>query len=123
MCTPCTVSSGVWDFVAWSNPDLGVLRLGDRLDADRLTQDQVRAMLAELRSHEVDVVADLACLPPKGTGDQVADLFDVIVLVVKAGSTSADDVRRASLFLAEPPMVLLNRTASAIPRWLRGGRR
>lgn len=120
---PRDVPTRIWEFIEWVSSDLGVLRLGGRVDAERLTQAQVGGILAELLDHEVDVVADLACLPPNGSGDQFAGLFDVVVLVVRAGSTPEDDVRRASLVLSEPPFVLLNRTASAIPRWLRGGRR
>lgn len=111
----------VWDLVEWANADLGVLRLGGHLDTSTLTRAQVGGVLAELLHHEVDIIADLACLPPKGSGDEFAGLFDVVVLVVQAGSTSEDEVRRASLSLGEPPVVLLNRTASAIPRFLRGG--
>lgn len=112
--------SRIWELVDWSNGDLGVLRLAGRTDATALTRAQVGRILAELLEHDVDIVGDLGCLPPKGAGDQFAGLFDVTVLVVRAGSTSEDAVRSAALTLIEPPVVLLNRVTSAIPRWLRG---
>lgn len=117
------IPTRVWDFIEWANADLGVLRLGGLIDPSEVTRAHVGGVLAQLLDHEVDIVADLANLPPGGSGDQFASLFDAVVLVVKAGSTSEDDVRRASLSLVEPPVLLLNRTRSALPRWLRGVRR
>lgn len=117
---PKRLPSSVRKLIDWANADFGVLRLGDQVDGGELTRAQVGSVLAELLDHAVDVVADLSALPPVGSGDQFAGLLDVVVLVVQAGSTSEDVARRASLSLAEPPVVLLNRTRSAVPRWLRG---
>lgn len=116
---PKRLPSSVWKLVDWVNADFGVLRLGDQVDGGELTRAQVGGVLAELLDHAVDVVADLPALPPDGSGDQFAGLLDVVVLVIQAGSTAEDVVKRASLSLAEPPVVLLNQTRSAVPRWLR----
>ena len=111
----------VWPLIEWINDDLGVLGLQSLVQRDSMTRSQVGAVASELIEHEVDVLADLSCLPPVGGADRFAPLFDVVVLVVRAGVTSEEEVRRAALTLAEPPMVLLNRKASAVPRWLRMG--
>lgn len=108
-----------WHSVAWINPDLGVLRLGDVVDGVGVTRADVGTLIAECLDHDTDVVASLACLPPASDGDRFADLFDRVVLVVHAGSTRTADVRTATRALHEPPVVVLNRTTSSTPGWLR----
>ncbi len=113
----------IWSHITWASADLGVLQLKELATGATLTRSDVGTIVSELLDHETDVVVDLSCLPPVGSADQFAPLFDVVVLVVRAGSTSEDAVRRASLTLGEPAVVLLNRKASAVPRWLHlGGR-
>lgn len=106
--------------IDWTNPDVGMLRPGNQFDASTVSRAQVGTVLADLLDHELDVVAGLSCLPPAGTGDRFAGLFDEVVMVVRAGRTAQDVVRRAADALGEPPVILLNRTASAVPRFLRG---
>ncbi|MGB7963886.1 MAG: hypothetical protein WCF12_13155 [Propionicimonas sp.] len=115
--------AGLMDAIEWTNPDLGILRLGRHLEASELTPARARSLIAEVLAHGYDVVADLSCLPPAGSGDQFAGLFDVVVLVVRAGASSADAIRGSAQMLANPPVVLLNRTHSSIPRWFRYGGR
>lgn len=105
------------DAIEWTNADLGTLWLGSHLEASELTRARAAAVISEIQSHGYDVVADLSCLPPTGTGDQFAGLFDVVVLVVRAGTTPADAIKASAQMLPKPPVVLLNQTRSAIPRW------
>ena len=51
------------------------------------------------------------------TGMRIVNRYDVM------GLSDEEFAMAKQLVLSEPPFVLLNRTASAIPRWLRGGRR
>lgn len=114
---PARGRASVMDAIEWTNPDLGILRLGRLIEASELTRARAGSVIAEIVTHGYDVVADLPCLPPAGSGDQFAGLFDVVVLVVRAGATSADAIRAAAQTLPNPPVVLLNRSRSAIPRW------
>lgn len=116
--------ASLMDAIEWTAADLGSLRLGRHLDASELTRARAGSVIAEIRAQGYDVVADLSCLPLTGSGDQFAGLFDVVVLVVRAGATSGDAIRASAQMLPRPPVVLLNQTRSAIPRWfpLFGGR-
>lgn len=111
--------------IDWVLPELGVLAVHPWLNArGSLTRAAAQDVMDQLRALDVAVVADLPAVPPAGTADRFADLFDVVLLVVRSGLTPLDEVKRASDALPEPPLVVLNGTKSAIPRWLRGeGRR
>ena len=54
-----------------------------------------------------------------GPGARVAGLCSSVLLVVRAGATSLDHVRRAAAELDHPP-VMLNRVTSSLPRWMNG---
>lgn len=112
---------GLPECIVWLDQDLGVLPAGAVGDAGE-------AMLSSVVSSEVlpdlslladAIVADLPPLPPTGAADIVADLFDSVVLVVRAGATPLSAVTQALDALEAPPAVVLNRTASAVPGWLR----
>lgn len=77
----------------------------------------VSELVESLVQEGYDVVADVPPLPPVGEGDQFAASFDVVILVVEAGSTPAPAIRSAARSLLEPPVVVLNRTRSSVPRW------
>lgn len=114
----------VSDAIEWVIPDLGVLsaRLWPSTNGT-LTRLAARDIVEQLRALDVTLIADLPLAPPIGHADRYADLFDSVVLVVRAGSTPVDLVRRAADSLPDP-LVVLNGTSSAIPRWLQGvGRR
>lgn len=109
------------DCIEWVAEGLGVLPAGDPGDegAALLTPPAVSQLLSGLRAFSDFVIADLPPLPPAGVADTVADLFGSVVLVVRAGATPMSVVSQAAETLETPPAVVLNGTASALPRWLR----
>jgi Mrp family chromosome partitioning ATPase len=107
--------------LVWPSPHLGLLVAGDcRGDPSLLARFRANSVLNDLRHAGYAVVADLPPLPPSGHADAVVDQFSAILLVVRAGATPVGVVRAAAEMLAEPPLVVLNRKKSAVPRWLRG---
>lgn len=115
--------ASLMEAIEWTNAGLGILWLGSQLEAAELTRARAGSVIAEIHARGYDVVSDLSCLPPTGSGDQFAGLFDVVVLVVRAGATSAAAIRSSAQVLPNPPVVLLNRTHSSVPRWLPFGGR
>lgn len=114
---PTSGRASVMDAIEWADPELGILRLGKHMEASELTRARAGSVIAEILAHGYDVVADLPCLPPTGSGDRLGELFDVVVLVVRAGAASGDAIRASAQVLPKPPVVLLNQTSSSIPRW------
>lgn len=110
----------VADCISWIDDHLGVMVAGQHDgDAARLIAGLRDApLLAEVAKQCDIVVGDLPCLPPDGLGDRVAGEFDAVMLVVAAGSTPLSVVRRGVAHLERSPYVVLNRTKSAVPRWL-----
>lgn len=108
----------VLPYVSWATKDLGLLEIGGLVDGASLTREQVDGVIQQLLQEGFDVVGDLSCLPPYGGGDEYAGLFEVVMLVVEAGATPEHIAHRASQVLVRPPVILLNRTKSAIPAWL-----
>ena len=110
--------------VQWATPDLGLLRPAGLVRPEQLSRSFVEALRDDITGTGVDLIVDLPALPPVGTGDEFARLFDVVVLVVRAGGPSQKRIQSAAMTLGEPPVVLLNRSKSAIPSWvsLGGGR-
>ena len=110
------------DAVDWMAPQYGVLTLPGDADgsASLMTRLGSSSLVADLESHGYAVVGDLPPLLPPASVTRVVTLFDSSVLVVRAGSTSARQVKEAlALFPGDQPKVLLNRVGSAVPAWLR----
>jgi Mrp family chromosome partitioning ATPase len=102
-------------------PHLGLLPSGNAGDeaGTLLARFRRSTVLHDLRRGGYAVVADLPPLPPFGLADRVANLFSGVLFVVRAGKTPVEIVRAAIDRLDEPPAILLNAKASAVPRWLR----
>jgi Mrp family chromosome partitioning ATPase len=100
----------------WFVPAGPVSHQASRLDATART----RALLSRL-SQDYEVV--LVDLPPVLTSEEAPALLaamDAVVLVVNAGSTTADDVRRALALCGNLPVrgVFLNQLRLRAPKWL-----
>lgn len=106
----------------WVLPGLALLRTRSWLPpGTTVTRGSVSQLLGALEARRLAAVADLPAMPPYGSADQLAEAFDVVVLVVRAGSTPLDAVTMAADALPGRPAVVLNRTRSAVPRWLTHG--
>jgi Mrp family chromosome partitioning ATPase len=110
------------DAIRWVGEDLGVLVAGEV--GDRATDLQARLVggrfLPDLEELCDTVIVDLPPLEPTGTGAPVANLCSLVVLVVRAGATPVDQIRRAVSGLDTPPPVILNAVQRRGPRWLNG---
>lgn len=111
------------DAMHWPHPQVAVLPVGrGAADGDDLLRLFARSgVLAALRAQDMVVVADLPPLPPAGDGDRVASSFEIVLLVVRAGVTTSAQVKAGVATLDRDPVVVLNRTSSAVPGWLRLG--
>lgn len=65
------------------------------------------------------VVSDLPPLEDGVAAARLAELCPTVVLVLRAGRTSIAEVRDAVDVLGRPVPVILNQSASAVPRWMR----
>jgi MinD-like ATPase involved in chromosome partitioning or flagellar assembly len=91
-----------------------VVRAGPHRDPISLVahQDRLESLLLELRSRCDILVADL---PPLGAGistAHLADLFQRVALVVRAGATPVPLIDHLASTLTQQPFVMLNRTES-----------
>jgi MinD-like ATPase involved in chromosome partitioning or flagellar assembly len=98
-----------------------VLRAGPQRDAISLVarQERLECLLQELRSRCDILVADL---PPLGAGittAHLADLFQRVALVVRAGVTPVPQIDQSISTLTQRPFVMLNRTVSRRPSLLK----
>lgn len=106
------------DVIEWVTPDLGVL--GPQwLGPEPPSRDRVAELMSSLGALGLQTVADLAPLSPRGNANGFVEAFDVVALVVRAGSTPRAVVAEAIGGLAAPPFVILNAACSAVPRILR----
>jgi len=105
--------------IQWTRSDLGVLVAGAvRSNPSKLVSALMTSSLMDDLQHRCQVM--VADLPPfSGPGARVAGLCSSVLLVVRAGATSLDHVRRAAAELDHPP-VMLNRVTSSLPRWMNG---
>jgi Mrp family chromosome partitioning ATPase len=104
--------------IQWVSHDLGVVGAGTvgrnaPREASRLIQSQ---LLEDIQEHCEAVVVDLP--PFVGAGVSLARLCPNVVLVVRTGVVSLDQVRRAAAELNHPP-VILNGADAAGPGWIR----
>jgi len=104
--------------IQWVSKDLGVLGAGTvgrnaPREASRLIESR---LMEEIQEHCETVVVDLP--PFVGAGVSLARLCPTVVMVVRAGAVSLDQVRRAAAELNHPP-VILNGADSAGPGWIR----
>jgi MinD-like ATPase involved in chromosome partitioning or flagellar assembly len=90
------------------------LRAGPQRDAISLVarQDRLENLLNELRSRCDLLVADLPPLSAGITTAHLADLFQRVALVVRAGATPVPQIDQLASTLTQPPLVMLNRTES-----------
>jgi MinD-like ATPase involved in chromosome partitioning or flagellar assembly len=89
-----------------------ILRAGPQRDAISLVaqQERLESLLNELRSRCNILVADLPPLSAGITTAHLADLFQRVALVVRAGSTPVGQIDRLASTLTQRPFVMLNRT-------------
>ncbi|MEA2592397.1 MAG: polysaccharide biosynthesis transport protein [Actinomycetota bacterium] len=104
--------------IQWVSSDLGVLGAGTvgrnaPREASRLIQSQ---LMEGIREHCEAVVVDLP--PFVGAGVSLARLCPNVVMVVRTGAVSLEQVRRAAAELNHPP-VILNGADAAGPGWIR----
>lgn len=114
-----SLADSLMEAIDWVNRDFGILRLGQFDRSPRPTRHGVQELVRHLVGAGFDVIADLPCLPPVGFGDEFAGSFDAMVLVVQAGGAPQERIKQAAGTLPIPPMVLMNRTRSSVPKWLR----
>ena len=102
---------GVAECIHWHDARLGIISTGpdDESAAGHLTPAVWRGALNALGTVAEVVVADLPPLTPAGRGARLADSCDAVLMVVRAGTASIEQIRRAVRTLDEPPPVLLNR--------------
>ena len=65
------------------------------------------------------LIADLPPLAPGTAAIRIAELFETLVLVVRAGGVDTQQIQEATSLLTQKPFVILNGTRSALPSWLR----
>jgi Mrp family chromosome partitioning ATPase len=89
-----------------------ILRAGPQRDAISLVaqQDRLENLLQELSSRCDIVVADLPPLSAGITTAHLADLFQGVALVVRAGVTPVPQIDQVASTLTQRPFVMLNRT-------------
>ena len=106
----------------WITDELAVLSLVPGTGSQWVSD--LAALVMNLQAKGFAVVGDLPPMPPHGDADRYLTCFAMTVMVVQAGRTPIADVRAATQLLPDPAVVVLNRTKSSIPRWLRprGGR-
>jgi Mrp family chromosome partitioning ATPase len=94
---------------------VSVLRAGPRRDAISLVaqQDKLANVLQELQSRCDLVVADLPPLVDGIATAHLADLFQCVALVVRAGATPVPQIDQLASTLTQRPFVMLNRTGKA----------
>jgi Mrp family chromosome partitioning ATPase len=86
-----------------------------------------RALIELLRSsvlqdigRDYDVlIGDLPALLGSNVGPLLAETFQRVLLVVRAGVTPLGRIQQATASLASEPAVLLNGVSSPLPRWIR----
>lgn len=115
---PSGAAERIVERIEWVRPELGFLQFEiPQADLSGSTE-LVGAVLALLEGRGFDLVGDLPPLSPQGSASAVAGTFDVVVQVVLAGSTPVEAVVAAGETLPGRPLVVLNKTHSALPRWL-----
>jgi Mrp family chromosome partitioning ATPase len=104
--------------IQWVGKNLGVLAAGDTGNSASTFVPllMARDLTAEVEEHCDAVVVDLP--PFSGTGVGLARSCPTVVLVVRPGSTPLVHVRKAAAEL-DRPRVILNGSASEVPRFLR----
>jgi Mrp family chromosome partitioning ATPase len=70
------------------------------------------------RDYDV-VIGDLPPLLSSNLGPLLAEAFQRVLLVVRAGVTPLGRIQEATAAIGSEPAVLLNGVSSALPRWLR----
>jgi Mrp family chromosome partitioning ATPase len=87
--------------------------------APRTVIDFLRSGVLQDLGREFDVlVGDLPPLLDSNFGHLLADAFERVLLVVRAGAAPIGRIREATAALASEPAVLLNGVESPLPRWI-----
>jgi uncharacterized protein involved in exopolysaccharide biosynthesis/Mrp family chromosome partitioning ATPase len=111
-CEPAKVESNLFVIADNPNRDLLARRLPQRFS--RLTP--------KLKSSAFDyIIFDLPAISPTSITPRLAGFMDMVLLVVQAGTTDQDVLRRATAMLTEsaaPIGVVLNQTRNYVPTWL-----
>jgi Mrp family chromosome partitioning ATPase len=71
------------------------------------------------------MVADLPPMSSGVTAARIADLFESVTLVVRAGGVTVPDIEQTASVLSQRPFVILNGTAAPRSSWVHrilGGR-
>jgi Mrp family chromosome partitioning ATPase len=102
------------DCVETIDEGVQILRVAPPSDpADLLTRmDELGDLLVKLQGATDFVVADLPPLDSGIAGAHLADLFESVILVVRAGGRSISEIDRAALVLRQRPYVMLNGTGT-----------
>ena len=87
--------------------------------APRTVIELLRSGVLQDLGQEFDVlVGDLPTLLDSNFGHLLADAFERVLLVVRAGATPLGRIREATAALGSEPAVLLNGVESPLPRWI-----
>jgi Mrp family chromosome partitioning ATPase len=76
-------------------------------------------LIEQLRGRCDFLVADLPPLSSGATAARIADLFEAVTLVVRAGGVAVPVIEQTVSVLSQRPFVILNRTTSPPGTWLR----
>jgi Mrp family chromosome partitioning ATPase len=74
--------------------------------------DRLAELITELRSRCDVIIADLPPLSGGVAAARIADLFESVTLVVRAGGVSVAEIERTASVLSQRPFVVLNGTAA-----------
>jgi Mrp family chromosome partitioning ATPase len=98
-----------------------IMRAGQRGDRswDGAPIGRLADLVQQLSSRCDVVIADLPALSDRVTAALAADLFESVILVVRAGGVAVPRVEQAASVLTQRPFVILNGTAEARPSRLR----
>ena len=100
--------------------NLRVLSLGGQHDMSDIAGQitAIRQVVEELQDHCDVIVADLPPLGAGATTGRLADLFQSVTLVVRAGGVPIPDLEKAATILGQPPFVILNQIPRKRLGWL-----
>jgi hypothetical protein len=111
----------MYSAVEWLAPGLGRLSGQGSTGVQPWSQARLAytsACVNALLDDGYALVGDLPPLPPCGQADSLLPLVSDTVLVLRAGSTTAEDAKRAFATFSAEPAVILNGVRTSLPRWL-----
>lgn len=110
------------DCLEHSGRRLSILRIGgpDSLESSGIEIGQLEDFIAPLMERWEFIVADLPHLDSGPVAPRLADLFQTVVLVLRAGEVTGPELARASTLLPRTPLVMLNTQPASRKGWLKG---